>query len=465
MTGAYDVAIIGAGVVGCAIARAFSRYRLKVVVLEADTDIGNGASKGNSAVLSTASDTPSGTLEQQLVKRGHALYRAEAPSLGLPIENLGSLTIAWNETEAETVRAMQLAMIADGFHEAELVGPDAIYRRIPALAPGAVAAVWEAEEAIVDPFSTPLAYALDALANGVDIRCSTPVTGAHFEDRQWHLATPGGEFVASLAINCGGLYGDRVDALGGNHEIKIKPRRGEFIVFDKSARGLLDVILKPVANSLGRGILLTPTVFGNILVGPTAEQVDDPDDWRCTTEGLAALQAAAKRTLPGLLAHEITTTYCGLRPGSDRPEYRIVVRGDKRWITVAGIRSTGLSAALGIAEYIVAQAMDGLVRADQKAEIVSIRVPALWERGPRPARDPTCVGRDARYGEVICHCEQVSHGEIEDALASPLPPRSLKALKRRTRAMFGRCQGFFCGARVTAMLDRSLSPEPRHAAE
>ena len=132
---------------------------------------------------------------------------------------------------------------------------------------------------------------------------------------------------------------------------------------------------------------------------------------------------------------------------------------------MAGIRSTGLSAALGIAEYIVAQAMDRLLRADQKAEIVPIRVPALWERGPRPARDPTCVGRDARYGEVICHCEQVSHGEIEDALASPLPPRSLKALKRRTRAMFGRCQGFFCGARVTAMLDRSLSPEPRHAAE
>jgi len=463
MTSPYDIAIIGAGVVGCAIARAFSRYDLKVVVLEADSDIGNGASKGNSAVLSTASDTPSGTLEQQLVKRGHALYRAEAPGLGLPIESLGSLTVAWNEAEALTVRAMQREMVADGFHDAALVGPDEIYRRVPALAPGALAAVWEAEEAIVDPFSTPLAYALDALANGVEIRCAAPVTGARFADRRWHLATPGGEIVAGLAINCGGLHGDRVDALGGNTEIKIKPRRGEFIVFDKSARGLLDVILKPVANPLGRGILLTPTVFGNILVGPTAEPIDDPDDWRCTPEGLAALQAAARRLLPGLLAHEVTTTYSGLRPGSDRPEYRIVVRGERRWITVAGIRSTGLSAALGIAEYVVAQALDGLVAAPRKAEVVAITVPPLAERGPRPALDPACIARDARYGEMICHCERVSRGEIEDALASPLPPRSLKALKRRTRAMFGRCQGFFCGARVTAMLDRSLAPEQRHA--
>jgi glycerol-3-phosphate dehydrogenase len=469
MTGPYDIAIIGAGVVGCAIAREFSRYDLKVVVLEADSDIGNGASKGNSAVLSTASDTPAGTLERQLVRRGHQRYRTEAPALGLPIEDLGSLTVAWNATEAATVDTMHRDMVAEGFDDARLVGPDEIYRRVPALAPGAVSALWEPEEAIVDPFSTPLAYALDALANGVEIACDAPVKAARFVERHWRLTTPARAVDAGLVINCGGLYGDRVDALGGNTEIKIKPRRGEFIVFDKSARGLLDVILKPVATPLGRGILLTPTVFGNILVGPTAEPIDDPDDWRCTPEGLAALQAAAKRLLPDLLTHEVTTTYCGLRPGSDRPEYRIVVRGDRRWITVAGIRSTGLSASLGIAEYVVAQALDGLVAAAPKAEIASITVPPLWEGGRRPGLDPACVARDARYGEMICHCEKVSRGEIEDALASPLPPRSLKALKRRTRAMFGRCQGFFCGARVTAMLDRSLpdqrrAPE-RHAAE
>lgn len=464
MNAPYDIAIIGAGVVGCAIARAFSRYDLSVVVLEADSDIGNGASKGNSAVLSTASDTPAGTLERQLVRRGHALYRAEAPALGLPIEDLGSLTVAWNATEAATVDTMHRDMVAEGFDDARLVGPDEIYRRVPALAPGAVSALWEPEEAIVDPFSTPLAYALDALANGVEIACDSPVTAARFVERHWRLTTPTRAVDASLVINSGGLYGDRVDALGGNTEIKIKPRRGEFIVFDKSARGLLDVILKPVATPLGRGILLTPTVFGNILVGPTAEPIDDPDDWRCTPEGLAALQAAARRLLPGLLAHEVTTTYCGLRPGSDRPEYRIVVRSDRRWITVAGIRSTGLSASLGIAEYVVAEAMDGLVAAARKADIASITVPPLWERGPRPALDPACVARDARYGEMVCHCEKVSRGEIEDALASALPPRSLKALKRRTRAMFGRCQGFFCGARVTAMLDGSL-PKQDHAAE
>lgn len=453
MNDRYDIAIIGAGVVGCAIAREFSRYDLRTVVLEADTDIGNGASKGNSAVLSTASDTPEGTLERRLVRRGHQRYRAEAPALGLPIESLGSLTVAWTEAEEAALRTMHRDLHAQGFEDAALEGPDAIYRRASALAPGARLALWEAEEAIVDPFSTPYAYALDAHANGVEIRCSTPVAAARWNEGSWSLSVPDGVVDAGLVINCAGLYGDRVDALGGFSEIKIRPRRGEFIVFDKSARGLLDVILKPVATAAGRGILITPTIFGNILVGPTAEEVDDPADWRCTASGLATLQSAARRLLPGLLDHEVTTTYSGLRPGSDRPEYRIVVRGDRRWITVAGIRSTGLSGALGIAEHIVEQALAGPVRADRKRTTVTVRVPSLQEGATRPGDDRALASQDPRYREIICHCERVSRGAIEDAMATPLPPRSLKALKRRTRAMFGRCQGFFCGARVTAEFD------------
>ncbi len=460
----YDIAIIGAGVVGCAIAREFSRYDLTTILLEADTDIGNGASKGNSAVLSTASDTPAATLERELVRRGHARYRAEAPrprpadrvarqSDGGLDRHRGSdagAPCTGNCTwRASTTRLLE--------------APDAIYRRVPALAPGARLALWEAEEAIVDPFSTPLAYALDAMANGVDIRCATPVTGAQWREGRWRLSTPNGEIDAGLVINCAGLYGDRVDNMGGYSEIEIRPRRGEFIVFDKTARGMLDVILKPVATAAGRGILITPTIFGNILVGPTAEEIDDPADWRCTANGLAALQAAGRRLLPGLTTHEITTTYCGLRPGSDRPEYRIVVRGDRRWITVAGIRSTGSRVPWGIAEYVANQAFDGLLMASPKADLVGVRVPSLWEGGVRPTQDPTRISEDPRYGEIVCHCERVSLGEIEDALASPLPPRSLKALKRRTRAMFGRCQGFFCGARVTALCDRT--GKARHAAD
>lgn len=453
VTERYDIAIVGAGVVGCAIARAFSRHRLRIILIEALSDLGGGASKGNSAVLSTGSDTPAGTLECRLVARGHALYCQEAPKLGLPIVTLGGLTVAWSAAEAATLTEMHRETLAAGFHDAELIDADAVYRHAPHLALGAVAAMWEPEEAIVDPFSTPYAYALDAVANGVTFRASSPVARARRTEHGWCLTLPETEVEASLVVNCGGLRADHVDALGGHDDFRIRPRRGQFIVFDKSARPLLDVILKPVPNPASRGILLTPTVFGNVLVGPTAEDIDDVEDWRVTTDGLAQLQRAAQAMLPSLLDHEVTTTYCGLRPGTERPEYRIIPRPDARWITVAGIRSTGLSGALGIAEYVAGLAFDGFVAAAPKADIVPVRVPCLLEGAPRPW---TASNNDPAFAEIICHCERVTQGEIRDALASPLPPRSLKALKRRTRAMFGRCQGFFCGARVQAMLDDAI---------
>lgn len=457
MNDRFDVAVIGAGVVGCAVAREFSRYRLRTVLIEAGSDLGDGASKGNSAILSTGSDTPFGSLENRLVTRGHALYRAEAPALGLPILPVGSLTVAWNEAQATVLAELHRATVAAGYVSAELVDRDAIYRRVPSLAEGAVAAIWEPEEAVIDPFSTPYAYALDAVSNGVEFRASSRVTAALRDEQGWTLATAGGPIACGLVVNCGGLWGDRVDALAGIRDFAIHPRRGEFIVFDKSARALLDTILKPVPMPTYRGVLMAPTVFGNVLVGPTAEDVDDPEDWRVTSQGLNKLRTVARSMMPALLDHEVTATYCGLRPATERPEYRIAAHPGRRWITVGGIRSTGLSGALGIAEHVAGLAFDGLLQAERKPDRVRVRVPSLLEGDGRPWMDAMLVARDPAYADIVCHCECVSLGEIRDAMASPLPPRSLKALKRRTRAMFGRCQGFFCGARVQAAFEQSMA--------
>ncbi len=457
MTERCDIAIIGAGVVGCAIARELSRYQLRTMLIEARSDLGDGVSKGNSAVLSTGADTPFGTLECQLVTRGHQRYLAEAPAMGLPFLPLGSLTVAWNELERAILQTMQNETLAAGFHGSALVGADEIYRRAPHLAPGAVAAIWEPEEGIVDPFSTPYAYALDAVSNGVEFRSDSPVTRAERRDGRWHLQTPRGDLVADIVINCGGLGAARVEALAGYADFAMRPRRGQFIVFDKSARALLDVIVKPVPTPTYRGILMTPTVFGNILVGPTSEEIDDPEDWRVTREGLDTLLAASRRLLPQLLEHEITATYCGVRPGTERPEYRIIPRKSETWLTVAGIRSTGLSASLGIAEHIAGIVLDEMTSAARKTEVTAIRVPSLCAGDKRPWRDD--AGADGAYREILCHCEGTTLGEVRDAMASPLAPRSLKALKRRTRVMFGRCQGFFCGARVQAVFEQ-LSAAP-----
>jgi glycerol-3-phosphate dehydrogenase len=460
VTAPLDVAVVGAGVVGCAIARELSRYRLRACLLEARSDLGDGASKGNSAVLSTGSDTPAGTLESRLVKRGHARYLAEAPALGLPFLPLGSLTVAWSDGEAERLGEMHHETRAAGFESAEWLDRDGVYRRAPHLADGAVAAIWEPEEGIVDPFSTPYAYALDALANGVEVRTACPVTAARRDGALWRLATPRGELAARAVINCAGLHADAVDALGGFHDFEIRPRRGQFIVFDKSARPLLDVVLKPVPSATSRGVLITPTVFGNVLVGPTAEDIADRADARVTRAGLATLQAAARRMLPRLLEHEVTATYAGIRPGTERPEYRIIPRMDRGWVTVAGIRSTGLSGALGIAEHVVDALRAGGLDVERKSDIRPVSVPSLLEGAPRPWTDRARLARDPGYGEIVCHCEQVTLGELRAALESPLPPRSLKALKRRTRAMFGRCQGFFCGARVQELLEAATGAAP-----
>ena len=459
MSQSCDIAIIGAGVVGCAIARELSRYALRTVLIEARSDLGDGVSKGNSAVLSTGADTPFGTLECQLVARGHQRYLAEAPAMGLPCLTIGSLTVAWNESEHARLEAMEKETIAAGFVSGRLVGPDEIYRRAPHLAPGAVSAIWEPEEGIVDPFSTPYAYALDAVTNGVAFRSCCPVERAERRDGAWHLSTPQGDILAGVVINCAGLGAAQVDSLAGYSDFVMRPRRGQFVVFDKSARPLLDVVVKPVPAPTYRGILMTPTVFGNILVGPTSEEIDDPEDWRVTRESLDLLVAAAHRLLPQLSAHEITATYCGVRPGTERPEYRIIKHAAENWLTVAGIRSTGLSGSLGIAEHVAGLVLDGMAHAARKPDVTPIRVPSLSAGDARPWQSG--VSTDAAYREIVCHCEGITRGEIRDAMASPLAPRSLKALKRRTRVMFGRCQGFHCGARVQALFDQLAAECPQ----
>lgn len=453
--GTYDAVVIGAGVVGCAIARELSRYELSGLLLEANPDLCDGASKGNTALMCSGYDTPAGTLERQLVQRGYERYLAEAPALGMPIRITGAATFAWTDDDLVVLHEELAAARTGGFERVQLLDQVELRQRWPHVAPGAAAALWAPDEAIVDPFSTPLAYALDAMANGIEYRASVPVTAAHRDGGFWQLEAGGTKLRSRVVINAAGLRGDQVDALAGYKDFRIQPRRGEYILFDKSASSLLDVIAKPAPNPTSRGILATPTIFGNVLVGPTAEPVEDPDDRRVTESGLQKLQAAVDRLLPNLRQHPVTTCFAGMRPASDQPEYRMFDRVEEGWITVGGIRSTGLSAALGIAEYVVKQIIPAVIASSAKTQCRSIKVPSLSAFDDRPWANAALVSSDHRYAEIICHCERVTLGEIEEVLQSALPPSTVKALRRRTRAMFGRCQGFYCGARVLQLFQGS----------
>lgn len=457
MTDACDIAIIGAGVVGSALAFEFSRRAVKTILIEARADPGDEASKGNSALMCTGVDTPAGTLERRLVRRGYERYMEEAPGLGLPVRKVGSITLSWSAEQTATLEKELAGAVSDGFERVEILAAREIYRRWPNFGPGIEAGLWVPDEAIVDPFSTPYAYVRYAVANGVDFRPNWPVTAAARETGGWTLTGPGGAIRARLVINAGGLRADRVESLAGFHDFTVRPRRGQYILLDKSARARHDVIAMPAPTPTTRGILITPTIFGNVLVGPTAEEVDDADDRNVTAAGLAQLRRAIEMMVPALAQEPVNTVFAGMRPATDRSAYQIIARPDAAWITVAGIRSTGLSGALGIAEYVAGLAVPDFIETRSRPACTPIKVPDLSETSPRPWQDAALVAREPAYGEMICHCERITLGEITAALAAPVPPLTLKALKRRTRAMFGRCQGFYCGARVQKLFDEAQS--------
>jgi glycerol-3-phosphate dehydrogenase len=465
MSHKFDVAVIGAGVVGSAIARDLSRFDLKLALIEARPDFGDESSKGNSALMTEGFDTPRDSLERQLVVRGYRRYLEEAPAMGLPIRKVGTLIIAWTDEQKAIVEGEFVAAREDGFHTVGLLDGADVYKRWPHFGPGIRSALWSADEAIGDPFSTPYAYVLDSVSNGAAYLPGWPVAGAdRLDSGGWRLRNDSGESLeADLVVNAGGLRADLVEALGGFHDFEVRPRRGQYLVLDKVARAIHDVIAMPTPTPISRGILIAPTIFGNVIVGPTAEDVSDRDDRRTTAEGIDKLRRAMMHMAPALAEIPVTTLFAGMRPATNFNDYQIIPRPADRWLTVAGIRSSGFSGSLGIAEHVVQLIAGQFRELRHKGSITAIRVPDLSDISMRPWQDNARIEADPAYGEMVCHCERISMGEIRDALASPVPPATIKGLKRRTRVMFGRCQGFYCGARIQKLFDdaRSASKSAR----
>jgi glycerol-3-phosphate dehydrogenase len=459
-----DVAIIGAGVVGCAIARELARYAgVRVVLLDAADDVGAVTSKANTAILHTGFDAVPGSLEARLVARGYQLLGRFAADCGIAVERTGALLVAWDDEQLAALPGLAGKAQANGYRQTRPVGVQELYAREPHLGPGALGALEVPGESIIDPWTPTVAFATQALQAGVELRLRTRVTGVRpGPDGRHELATASdgvpGRLVATHVVNAAGLYSDEVDRMLGFDDFTITPRRGQLIVFDKLARGLVEHVLLPVPSSLGKGVLVSPTVFGNVLLGPTAEDLTDRTATGTTAEGIAFLRAKGERILPALLAEEVTTVYAGLRAATEHSDYQLRAHPEARYVCVGGIRSTGLTASMAIAEDVAAMlAADGLPLGPAR-ELEPIAMPVLGERSTRPYQDPARVAADPEYGRIVCHCERVSAGEVRDALAhavpaTTVPATSIGGVRRRTRAGLGRCQGFYCGAAVRALLE------------
>jgi len=441
----YDVAVIGAGVVGAGIARELSKYELKTLLIEKEHDVGCGTSKANSALICTGFDAKPGTLEEKLVRENSRLFREDvAPALDIPFAEIGALLIARTDEEyAQVPKILELAKKNEVL-DARAVDAGEMYRLEPHLAPGMKGAVLVPKESIACPFTAPLAYVTQAVVNGTKLMLGTEVTGMSRDAAPGAIAieTSRGTVHARYAVNAAGLFADKIDAMMGREDFRINPRKGEFFVYDKSALQKVSHILLQVPTPHTKGILISPTIFGNVILGPTADDHQDVYDTSTSREGLARIERMGRLLMPSLVDDgEITTTYAGNRSATQFSDYQIRFHGDRSYVTVGGIRSTGLSAALGIGRYVVDGLKDlGLVISAKK-EFKLVRMPYLGEFEGRP--EP---------GQMVCFCEKVSRREIEESLRSVVPATSLGGVKRRTRASMGRCQGFNCMPRIMQLV-------------
>jgi glycerol-3-phosphate dehydrogenase len=451
--GPFDVAIVGAGAVGCAVARDLTLRGARCVLIEAALDVGSGTSKANTAIHHTGFDATPGTIESRLVARGYELLEEYAARVGIPVARLGALMVAWTPEQREALAGIRAKAAENGYEETRGVDLEELYAREPNLGQGAEGAIEIPGEGILCPFTATLAFATDAVRGDCELVLNAAVTGVRESGGGHELDTVRGPIRAQHLVNAAGLRSDDIDAMLGHSVFQVRPRRGELIVFDKLARRLVNHVLLPVPTEKTKGVLVSPTVYGNVLLGPTADDIDDKTDRATTASGLAGLMEAGERIIPSLVRQEVTATYVGLRAATEHRDYQLRAHPEQRYVCAGGIRSTGITGSLAIAEWVRDAVVDaGLELSDPGPEPL-LRMPNIGEYGTRPYQDAELIDREPDFGRIVCFCERVTRGEIDAALAGRIPPVDSDGLRRRTRALMGRCQGFFCAAEIAAALE------------
>ena len=457
----YDVAIIGAGVIGCALAYELSQYRLRVVLIDRAFDVGEGTSKGNSAIIHTGFDAEPGSLESQLVTSASRQWPALAERLKIPFMPVSALMLALTEEQHAQLPALREKALANGVDDVELVSAEIARRLEPHISSTVRGGLVIPRESIVDPFTTCVAYAEVARRNGVDLALGWEVTGIGAADANLKTVFGSGgiELRTRLVINASG-FGSRklVDQYHGA-PMDLNPRRGQFAIYDRDCRQLVERILLPIPTKQTKGMLIAPTVFGNLIAGPTAEDLpqDQIEATGTTREGLAAVRDSAVQMCPELADRPVIATYAGLRCNCAQGSYWIRFNdGQPGVVTLAGIRSTGLTASISTAQYVIKGMVDqcGLTLERNERAVDSrpeSRWPGWWRR---PFEDPARLAERPEYGRIVCSCENISQGELQDALDASPGAATLDGLKRRTRVLMGRCQGFNCCVPAAEMISR-----------
>ncbi len=453
----YDVAIIGCGIVGAATAYQLSRYQLKTVVLEAQNDAANGTTKANSAILHAGYDPEPGTLMARLNVEGVRMVKELCEKLDVERKETGSLVLAFSAEEMDTVRALCDRGIRNGVPGVRVLDREEVLAMEPNLNPQVVGALYAPSAAIVNPWDFCIALAETAVRNGVEVRLSSPVTAiSRLPGGGYRLATPQGEVEARYVVNAAGVEADTVHAMAGGSGFTILPNRGEYYMMDKTQGGLVSTVVFQCPTKVGKGVLVAPTVHGNLIVGPNAEDVPDKGAVNNTAGALAFVREMAAKSVPGINYRDSIRNFAGIRAHSDHSDFIIEESAQAPgFINLAGIKSPGLSSAPAIGVMAVELLRSCGLQTAEKDRFIDRRRVVRFKELP-PEEKERLIRENPLYGRVICRCETITEGEIVDAIHRPIVPRSIDGVKRRTTAGMGRCQGGFCGPRVHEILAREL---------
>lgn len=452
----FDVTIIGAGVVGCSIARELSKYNLKVCVLEKGPDVATGTSKANSGIVHGGHDATPGTLKAKLNVRGNEMYDKLVEELNFPFKRNGSLVLCFEESEKDGLQTLFDKGQKNGVPGLEIIGKERILEMEPNVNDNVVGALYIPTGGIVCPYEMTIAMAENAYTNGVEFKFETEVKNVVKKENGFILETSKGNVETNLVINAAGLFSDDLNNMVSKNKITIEPRKGEYCLFDKTAGTMATRTLFQLPTKMGKGVLVSPTVDGNLLIGPNAVDVDDKNDVDTTQEGMDDILDRAKKTFKQIPMRQVITSFSGLRSHDTVNDFIIGEAEDvPGFINVAGIESPGLTSAPAIAEMVEGIVVEKLSPAkNENFNPIRKGIPKFREMTNEERKE--LIAKDPSYGKIVCRCETVTEGEILNAIRRPLGARDLDGIKRRTRAGMGKCQSGFCSTKIVALLSKEL---------
>lgn len=456
----YDITIIGCGVIGASIAYSLSAYDLNVLILEQENDVAMGTTKANSAIVHAGYDPEPGTLIAKLNVRGSEMMEGLCKKLSVKYNRIGSLVLAFSEKDKAHLEKLYDNGVKNGVPGLQIISGDEAREMDPHLTKTVVAALYAPSAAIIDPWGLAIAEAETAVRNGAKLRCNAKVTGLDQKEDSLVLHTTAGDFETKYVVNAAGGWGHQICAMTGKEEWKAAMARGEYYLMDKSSGSLAKHVIFQCPTEKGKGVLVAPTVHGNLIVGPNATPVDDPYSRETTLAGLDEVAEASRLSIDGIDLRQCIRNFAGVRAITSESDFIIrPAAACPRMLHVAGIKSPGLSAAPAIAEYCVEQLEKMGITLTKKENWIETREQIRFKELSQAEKEEL-IKKNPRYGRVICRCETITEGEIVEAIHSPITPCSIDGIKRRAGAGMGRCQGGFCGPRVLDLIAKELKKSP-----